>query len=337
MSPPSTTTPAVTIAMPTIGRMEFLPGLFECAAAQTFGDFEALILDNASPPDAQAFYAEWARKDPRFRTLRLEERVPMFTNYNRGFTNGRGKYMVIFNDDDLYLPRFLEKHHEFLEAHPNVAFAGPNGDYIDEKGTLLEARRWISRTEVIAGRRYIEFVMTRGRNLLGTPGIVYRMSALAPDGIDDRLSCYFGDFVLLMRLAEKGDVGLLEETLVQFRRHENQHSVKSWKLSEAFALRDKVFREYLDELRARYPHDPAFLRAMERGLRRSLRVGSVWGWMCAPEPEDAQACLDALRGTLLDDELRGLLRRIDGLGLNSHIRRTYLAPWVRRVGNALRV
>ncbi len=332
-----TPTPLVTIALPTIGRMKFMPAILAAAAAQTFPSFEALILDNASGPDAQALYAEWVRKDPRFRVLRLDERVPMFTNYNRGFTNGRGKYMVIFNDDDVYVPRFLETHVAFLEAHPDVVFTGCNNDFIDDAGALLMERRWVTRTEVLAGRRFIEFIMKRGRNLVTMQGIVYRMTALAPDGIDDRLSCYWGDLVLLMRLAEKGDVGLLAETLVHIRRHEDQHSVQGWKLSEAFALRAQALRQYLAELRVRFAHDPAFVHAMDRASKRALRVGSLWGWISAADAADAEACLEVLRGSFVDDELRVLLRGLDGLGLSARIRSTYLAPLVRRFGNALKV
>src|SRR5439155_12566316 len=94
--------PPVTVALPTIGRMDYLPALLASLEAQTFGDFEALILDNASPPEAQALFAEQVKKDARFRVLRADERVPMFTNFNRGWLEMRGKYLVYFHDDDVY-------------------------------------------------------------------------------------------------------------------------------------------------------------------------------------------------------------------------------------------
>jgi glycosyltransferase involved in cell wall biosynthesis len=329
--------PPFTVAIPTIGRTEFLPTLLSSLKAQTFGDFEALILDNASPPEAQAIYADWAASDSRFRVLRSDERLPMFTNFNRGYTGGGGKYLAFFHDDDVYLPRFLECHHAFLERHPDVAFTGSNNDYIDRDGAITERRRWISRTEVWEGKRYIRFVMERGRNLVGTPGVVYRMSALAPRGIDDRLSCHYGDFVVHMRLVETSNVGLLADVLVQLRRHDEQFSVKSWNMSKNFVVRAQVLRDYLTELRDRLVDDPDFVDAMDRAVTRSIRVGGVWGWMNAHDDADADACLDALRGSVTDETLRVLLRRIDGLGVDSRIRRTYLAPFVRRVGNALRV
>jgi glycosyltransferase involved in cell wall biosynthesis len=328
--------PPITVAIPSIGRMQFLPSLIASLEAQTMGDFEALLLDNASPPEAQELFADQVRKDARFRVLRVEPRVPMFTNFNRGYLEGRGKYLVFFHDDDVYRPELLARHFEFFERNPRVAFSGSNYDYIDQNGVVRETRRQIRATEVMPGRRYIEVVMKRGRNVIPMQSIAYRREALAPKGMDDSLPCYFGDYVILMRMAEKGDVGMLAEPLVQVRRHEGQFSeMKEFKLNEAFALRNKVMRDYCAEFRERWPSDTAFAQTMEGGLRRMVRIGSVWGWLTAPNGDDAKACLDELTGTRLDGEIHAMLRRIDRLGLDAHARRTYLAPILRRVGNAL--
>jgi hypothetical protein len=50
--PEKTRTPKVTILVPTIGRVEYLSATRASIAAQTFGDYEVLVLDNASPEAA---------------------------------------------------------------------------------------------------------------------------------------------------------------------------------------------------------------------------------------------------------------------------------------------
>src|SRR5689334_13001499 len=111
--------PLVTVCVPTIGRTEYLPFTIDALRAQTRGDYEILVLDNASPPDAQAQLEAWAAREPRVRVLRVDPRIPMFANFNRGIAAARGKYVTFFHDDDVYRPRFLELLVGALEADPH--------------------------------------------------------------------------------------------------------------------------------------------------------------------------------------------------------------------------
>lgn len=129
-------TPTITILVPSIGRMAYLPETRRCVSTQTRRDFEVLVLDNASPPDAQRFFADWARDDERVKILRVDERVPMFTNFNRGMRETKTELVTFFHDDDVYLPRFLEVLAGALERRPAAAFAGSNFDFVDGRRLL---------------------------------------------------------------------------------------------------------------------------------------------------------------------------------------------------------
>jgi hypothetical protein len=178
----------------------------------------------------------------------------------------------------------------------------------------------------------------------------YRMTALAPDGIDVKLSPYWGDFVLMMRLAEKHDVGLLAEPLFTMREHLGQYSVTDhrenghrkkdgskgrWLKADVFGGRARMLASYYAEFVARWPNDVAFARELEAALRKSTRKGSVWGWVLADDDEDAKACIDILGGSRLDGELQSVLRGIDRIGFDAHVRSTYVLPLVRRITIAL--
>ena len=344
------TSPPITIAVPSIGRVKYLPAVRAAVEAQTMGDFEVLVLDNASPPEAQQIFADWARADSRVRVLRVDPRIEMFPNFNRGYLQGRGKYLLYFHDDDVYSPRFVEKQFDMFEREPNVAFVGTNCDFIDENGAPIGKRRLIKRTRVMPGHEYIDFVMSTGRNIVPMQSVGYRMTALAPDGIDERISPHWGDFVLMMRMAERHDVGLIAEPLFTMRQHAAQYSVTdfregghrnkdgsnaAWLKADVFGGRARMLRAYYDEYVQRWPNDAEFARVLERALKRSTRTGSIWGWMLANDEADASACLDILGGSGVDNELQALLRKIDRLGFDARVRSTYVLPLLRRVSVAL--
>lgn len=305
--------PAITVLVPTIGRMEFLPETKRSLQAQTRTDFRVLVLDNASPPEAQAFLEAWAREDDRVEIARVDPRVPMFSNFNRGMRATRTQFVTFFHDDDVYLPRYLEVLAGLLERHPRAAFAGSNFDFVDEHGNVTEERRWIGRTELWSGPRYVHELVGRSRNPVPMPGLVFRRSAFGPEGFDESLPIHFGDFVLLMRAAEDGGMVACAERVVQIRRHAGQAS--SMKLSRSVTLRTELMQSYLDEFGDRHPEESALVTSLRRRIAFAHRAGIMWGWLSAEDPSEREACLDALGSRRTDRVVRSALRWADRRGL----------------------
>src|SRR5690242_20731661 len=92
--------PAVTICVPTIGRTATLAATLDSIRAQSFPDYEVLILDNASVAGAQDIIRRFANNDDRISVLRVDHRIPMFDNFQRGVDQARGRYVTFFHDDD---------------------------------------------------------------------------------------------------------------------------------------------------------------------------------------------------------------------------------------------
>lgn len=328
--------PLVTVLVPTIGRLSYWDAMRASVEAQTLRDLEIVILDNASPPDTQEAIREWERADDRVRTLRVSERMPMFPNFNRGLVGARGKYVTFIHDDDVYLPEHLAVQIALLEKSPRAGFSGSNYDFVDEHGTITEERRWIERTEVWSGRRYIEALWSRGRNLIPMPGVVFRTAALDPGGFDPEITIHFGDFVVLARIAERHDVALCAERLMSIRRHSGQASL-SMPLSRAIQVRTEVLSAYLDEYAGRWPEDRDFVKKLRRRLELLHRVGLGWGWLSAPDSGEAAACASALGDTLVDRGARLAMTGADRLHLRGLARPHEILKLTRRVSRRLGV
>jgi hypothetical protein len=82
--------------------------------AQSREDFEVLVVDDHSTPPAQEALADI--KDPRLLCLRQPHNQGVAGSTNLGLASARGDYVCILNDDDLFLPDFLEKMAYHLET-----------------------------------------------------------------------------------------------------------------------------------------------------------------------------------------------------------------------------
>ena len=169
------TKPLVSILVPTIGRDAFIEQTIESVQAQTLSDFEVIVLDNASPTSSARRLMEWADADKRVRVLRSDTFLPMFANFNRGIAVANGEYVTFFHDDDVYGPGFLEAMVRGLETHPSAGMAGSNHEFIDERGRVIERRRWIRSTGLVDGRSYIQ-------GLIGEVAAFSRCTAWSSEG-----------------------------------------------------------------------------------------------------------------------------------------------------------
>jgi glycosyltransferase involved in cell wall biosynthesis len=300
--------------------MHYLSAMVQSIDRQTRGDFEILVLDNASQPEAAARLTEWASRDPRVRVLRCETRIPMFANFNRGVAASSCEYLAFCHDDDCLQPDFIARHLAFMDAHPSVGFAGSNYDVINEAGAVTGKGDLVRDTGLWMGRDYILTLMRSVYNPLIMQSMFFRTSALRVYGFDESLSPHFGDFVVLMRMAETYDVGHLVESLVQVRQHGEQTSA-SMPFSTAGAVRARLLEAYAEEYAARWPEDADRARAMKAAHRRALRGSLLRGWLEPRSDEEAQSCRDALGESLVDRALYVALRGIERLGVSPQHRR----------------
>lgn len=288
---------------------------------QTYEPIELIVLDNASPEEMRESLDELVANFDRGSVLRIEERVPVFANFNRGVRAATGKYICFFHDDDFYHPRFVERYVEMLEANPRAVFAGGNFSVVDQEGTALRANRRIERTGYWTGGEFIDDLIRRGRCALPTPGLVFRTEALAVDGFDESLPGNWGDFPIFMRLAERGDVAVSEEEYFSWRVHGTNGS--NIPFSVAIPERTRLFADYLREYEARHPHEKTTVRKLARANQRNHRIGLIWGWLTAADEADAGECRRLLRRSLTDRAIAGGLRALEALGWSLNRRRRH--------------
>ena len=108
--------PRVSVVIPTHNRAEWLPRAVASVLAQTWTDFELLIVDDHSTDETPALIARFA--DRRIRSFRHERNMGQSKALNTGIEHARGEYVAFLDDDDEWLPGKLAAQVALLDAAP---------------------------------------------------------------------------------------------------------------------------------------------------------------------------------------------------------------------------
>lgn len=129
------------MGVPVYNGERFLPGLFANLAAQTFGDFEIVVSDNASTDATPRIVAEWAARDPRIRYHRNPVNIGASGNFNKVFELSRAPLFKWAACDDTFAPGYLEACVRLLERNPDAILAQTEVICVDGNGTPFERER----------------------------------------------------------------------------------------------------------------------------------------------------------------------------------------------------
>lgn len=108
----------VSVVMLTYKRADILPRAIESILAQTYLDFEFIILNDGSPDNTDEVVAVY--NDPRIRYYKNKQNKGIAYSRNRAASFARGKYIMIMDDDDISLPERMQKQVAFLENNPEI-------------------------------------------------------------------------------------------------------------------------------------------------------------------------------------------------------------------------
>ena len=166
--------PLVSLVIPSYNMGRYLTELCCSIEAQTYKNFEALILNDGSTDDTEAVLAPF-RKDSRFRIWKW--------NGNRGYNaattallqNVQGEYWCHPGGDDVLNGNFLEQRLELLERHPEGVMVHGSAEYIDEHGKTCNPGfgSWNFPSQMGA-ERALSVVLQH--NIINAPSIMARSS-----------------------------------------------------------------------------------------------------------------------------------------------------------------
>lgn len=122
----------VSIVTPAYNCEKYLRQTVESVLAQSYTDWEMIIVDDCSTDGTLALAQQLAAVDARIRVVRNEQNQGVSMTRNRGIAEARGKYIALLDGDDLWEPDKLERQAALLEQGFDLAYC--SYDFWDEDG-----------------------------------------------------------------------------------------------------------------------------------------------------------------------------------------------------------
>lgn len=219
--------PTVSVCIPTYLGARHLRQSIDSVLAQTFTDFELVIVDDHSSDET--FGIASGITDSRIRCLRNERRLGAEANWTRAVLEARGRYVKVLPQDDLLAPACLARQVAAFEAdtaNQLVLVFSPRVIIDTEGRPLFKPRPMGSRALRLDGRTVFRRCLRRGTNVVGEPGVALfrRQTAEMIGGFDGSFP-YVIDLDYYLRLLEHGDAEYIPEALSSFRLSPAQWSV----------------------------------------------------------------------------------------------------------------
>ena len=128
----------ISIVLPVYNGEKYLRESIDSVLAQTYSNWELLILDDCSEDSSPEIAKEYTEKDNRIRYYRNNRNLQLPRNLNKGFSLARGEYLTWTSDDNRYKPQALERMACILDENPEIQFVFASCRIIDGEGREIE-------------------------------------------------------------------------------------------------------------------------------------------------------------------------------------------------------
>lgn len=262
--------PKVSVCIPTYNYAHYLPDAIGSVLAQTFMDYELIIVDNCSTDDTPEIVRKHMDAGVRIRYYRNERNVGQTGNFNRCLEYADGYYIKMLCADDLLESTCLEKLVSAMESRPGASLAGSARMLVDDRLRTLKVLSYSDRFIEESGFDAIKRCLLKG-NLIGEPTSVLFRKTHAGRGFTSNYRQLI-DLEMWFHLLEQGDFVFLPEPLSKFRRHEGQLTWEHIKDPGFFDDGWKIFNEFIDKDYIRMsPARKNLLKIVRRGGMELLR------------------------------------------------------------------
>ncbi|MGE5722678.1 MAG: glycosyltransferase family 2 protein [Sphingomonadales bacterium] len=205
--------PAISVLMPVRNGAAYLDAALASLAAQSFADFEIVVVDNGSSDGTAAILAEWQEREPRLRVARFE-RPRLAATLNLAASLARGPLLARLDADDLARPGRLARQFRVFRAHPELQLLGSAAVLIDPRG------RWCGKLRPPLTRNGIRERQRISSGLIPSSTMMRAAAFDAVGGYREGLNVS-EDYDLWTRIAERFVVANLPDVLIDYRIHDD--------------------------------------------------------------------------------------------------------------------
>lgn len=213
---------SISVVMSVYNGEAFLAQAVDSVLAQTFPDFELIIIDDGSTDRTPEILSEYAKRDPRIRTFSQQNKGRP-ESLNRGVELSTAPLIARMDADDISFPRRFEQQVKFMNARPEIALLGGPVEFIGHDGKRIGGFRPPETDGEIR-------IKMRHTNVFYHPTVMmHREQVVAAGGYRKALRDA-DDYDLFLRIGERGKMAALAEPILAYRVHPEQTSVANLKV-----------------------------------------------------------------------------------------------------------
>lgn len=135
----------VSIVTPNYNCGKYIELTIKSVLAQTYTNWELLIVDDCSSDDSYQIALQYAKKDNRIKVFENNENLGAAISRNKAISESKGRYIAFLDSDDLWLSDKLEKQIKFMEMN-NCDFSFTEYEHINEDNqSLLKVAKVINK------------------------------------------------------------------------------------------------------------------------------------------------------------------------------------------------
>lgn len=211
--------PLVSILMPVYNGREYLRPAIDSLLAQTFKDFELLVVNDGSKDDSQDIIDSY--KDPRIVSIK-QENQGVARSLNNGLNVAKGKYIRRHDADDISTPDSLQIQVDFLESHPEYVMVCNQQAFMTSNGKIAKKHR-VPNSRFFEGKKFKELNFD-DFNVSSSSPVVHGTACYRKKEVLD-LGSYRPEFIvsedndLWLRILEKHKIVILNECTYFMRIH----------------------------------------------------------------------------------------------------------------------
>lgn len=231
----------VSVITPTFNCGAYILETIRSVQAQTFDNWEMIIVDDCSTDDTKEIVGQACEKDPRIKYVRLKTNSGAAVARTEAMKLAKGNYMAFLDSDDLWKPEKLEKQLAFMEEN-RYPFTATAYEKIDESGRKLN-----KIVNVIDRTSYNRLLLDCP---IGNSTVMYDVDKMGKFEVPN-IKKRNDDALWLKMLKQEKYIYCLHEVLMEYRVRSN--SISSNKLS-LVKYHWKLYREieHLSVLRSAF-------------------------------------------------------------------------------------
>lgn len=222
----------ISIIVPCYNVADFLGETLDCILAQSYPDWECVIVDDGSTDGTAEVAAEYGRKDSRFKYV-YQDNKGLAGARNTGIKNSSGKYILPLDGDDLIDSSYIEKGVKTLENENDVKVVYAFARFFGAKSNIWRLRDYSYKQLLLGNRIFCS--------------CIYRRADYdRVNGYDEKLPVYEDWDFLIRMLYPDGKVFRIPETMFFYRARQGSLLNSADSAKRCLEAKKYIFKKNID-------------------------------------------------------------------------------------------